>query len=127
MRNRAKCKKCGDVIESYHASDLVMCKCGEIEVDGGEAMKCAARDFVNFVRVDDKGNEIVVKVVGKEVSNAHQLVKDNASLPTREELITMLEDLVKGIDNLPEAAMNTYVTHADLWNALTLVLHIIKR
>lgn len=33
--NKAKCKKCGDVIESTHTHDFVRCKCGAIAVDGG--------------------------------------------------------------------------------------------
>ena len=35
IRNRAKCLKCGDVIESTHRHDFVWCKCGAIFVDGG--------------------------------------------------------------------------------------------
>lgn len=34
-RNAARCKKCGDVIESEHRRDFVSCKCGAIFVDGG--------------------------------------------------------------------------------------------
>jgi len=35
IRNRAKCLKCGDIIESTHRHDFVSCKCGAIFVDGG--------------------------------------------------------------------------------------------
>lgn len=35
IHNRAKCKKCGDVIESNYRHDWVSCKCGAIFVDGG--------------------------------------------------------------------------------------------
>jgi len=35
IRNRAKCKKCGDVIESKYRHDFVTCTCGAISVDGG--------------------------------------------------------------------------------------------
>ena len=38
-RNRARCKKCGDVIESKHVHDFVTCKCGSISVDGGPSYK----------------------------------------------------------------------------------------
>ena len=66
MKNRAKCKLCGDVIESFHSYDYVACRCGEIAVDGGmDNFRCIANDFGNFLRVDDEGNEIVVKVVEK--------------------------------------------------------------
>jgi len=33
--NKAKCTKCGDVIESKHIHDYVSCSCGNISVDGG--------------------------------------------------------------------------------------------
>lgn len=34
--NKAKCKRCGDIIESKSVHDYVHCKCGAIAVDGGE-------------------------------------------------------------------------------------------
>ena len=34
-RNRARCRRCGDVIESTHVHDFVRCKCHAIFVDGG--------------------------------------------------------------------------------------------
>ena len=34
--NMARCKKCGDVVRSYHTHDLHTCRCGTIFVDGGE-------------------------------------------------------------------------------------------
>lgn len=37
IRNRAKCLKCGDIIESKYRHDFVNCKCGAIYVDGGHA------------------------------------------------------------------------------------------
>lgn len=36
-RNRCKCLKCGEVIESKHRHDFVRCKCKEIFTDGGLA------------------------------------------------------------------------------------------
>ena len=33
--NRARCKACGDVIESKSRHDFVTCKCGSISLDGG--------------------------------------------------------------------------------------------
>lgn len=35
-RNAARCRKCGDVIESTFRWDFVRCKCGAIAVDGGK-------------------------------------------------------------------------------------------
>ena len=33
--NRIKCKKCGDIIESYHVHDFKWCSCKSVAVDGG--------------------------------------------------------------------------------------------
>lgn len=35
IKNKAKCRLCGDIIESTHVHDMKSCKCGEISVDGG--------------------------------------------------------------------------------------------
>jgi hypothetical protein len=35
IRNRIRCKKCQDVIESTHVHDFKYCKCNSVFVDGG--------------------------------------------------------------------------------------------
>ena len=35
IRNRIKCLKCGDIIESKSVHDWVQCTCGACYVDGG--------------------------------------------------------------------------------------------
>lgn len=35
IRNRIKCLKCGDIIESKYTHDFVQCSCGACFVDGG--------------------------------------------------------------------------------------------
>ena len=35
IRNAARCRLCGDVIESKTVHDFVTCSCGAISVDGG--------------------------------------------------------------------------------------------
>ena len=35
IRNRIKCLKCGDIIESTYRHDWVQCNCGACFVDGG--------------------------------------------------------------------------------------------
>ena len=37
IRNSARCKNCGDHIESTHRHNFVQCSCGSIFVDGGTA------------------------------------------------------------------------------------------
>lgn len=123
MKNRAKCKLCKTVIESFHSTDLKMCHCGEIGVDGGLAMRCMANDFDNFMRVDDEGNEIIVTIIEKkkeiEITQTREVL-------SKKELIDMLAEMVKNIENLPPQAMPTSVTHYDLWSALALILSILK-
>jgi len=36
IENKAKCRKCGEVVESKHRHDWVACKCEAIYVDGGK-------------------------------------------------------------------------------------------
>jgi len=36
IRNSAMCLKCNEHIESIHRHDFVVCKCGNIGVDGGK-------------------------------------------------------------------------------------------
>jgi len=35
IRNRLRCKKCGDIIESTFRHDFKWCKCHTVFVDGG--------------------------------------------------------------------------------------------
>jgi hypothetical protein len=123
MKNRAKCKLCKAVIESFHATDYIVCKCGEIAVDGGDALRCSAQNWDNFMRVDDEGNEIVVKV--KDETNVKPLDMPIVK-PTRKELIAMLDEMIANIERLPSGAMTAPVTHYDLLSALLLVSEIVK-
>lgn len=34
--NKARCRICGDIIESMHRHDFVTCSCGSLSVDGGK-------------------------------------------------------------------------------------------
>jgi hypothetical protein len=59
FRNVAKCRLCGDIIESRHRHDFVRCKCGEIFVDGGlEYLRAGALDFNNFINLSETKEEI---------------------------------------------------------------------
>ena len=133
MKNRAKCKLCSSIIESFHATDWVTCKCGEIHVDGGDAMKCAAKNWSNFLRVDDNGNEIIVKVnstsnpQNSSPSNSTECDSNNGDQyshkkPSKAELIDMLKEMIKNIENLPEYGMSAPITHYDFSSLLILLL-----
>lgn len=125
MRNRAKCKLCGSVVESFLREDYVICKCGEIYVDGGQfAYLCGARDWGNFLRVDDEGVEIVPKIEDKTMQKATNQVNTEIS---RDTLIEELGMLIDAIEGLPPMGRQTYVTQADLGAVLTVIKEILRR
>lgn len=119
MKNRAKCKLCNSIIESFHATDYVMCKCEEIALDGGDALYCFARDFKNFVRVDDEDNEVIVTM--KEDVKPLDMKK-----PSKEDLLAMLDEHIKSYERLPEVGLYSYVTQADLLSSLLLLQSILR-
>lgn len=100
-----------------------MCKCGEISVDGGDAMRCAAKDWSNFVRVDDNGNEIAVRI--KDDTNVKPLDIPKAK-PTKKELLAMLDEMISNIEKLPQEAMLMPITHYDFVSSLLLLSEIAK-
>lgn len=122
MRNRAKCRLCGSIIESMHAQDLVLCKCGQIFVEGGDAMKCGANDWANFMRVDDEGNEIMIQVSESAATN----LPTPAIRPTHAEMLQMLGDMIAALGNLPPRALDSPITHYDLMSALILIEQIMR-
>lgn len=123
MRNRAKCKLCQEVIESFHRYDFVACKCGEISVDGGlDQLRCAAKDWKNFLRVDDADKEIEVTAVDEaQVEDAKEVSPLN-----RREMIDMLEAMIKNIENLPKHAMDLPINHYDFYSYMMLVVAVLK-
>jgi len=123
MRNRAKCRLCGDIIESFHRTDYVACSCDEISVDGGEyRFQCGAKDFKNFIRIDDLGNEIPIRFE-EETKEIEELP---TTRPTREELINALDEMIKNIEELPPRAMSSSITHYDWVASLILLSSILK-
>lgn len=120
MRNKAKCKLCQSIIESFHEGDYVECKCGEISVSGGGRMYCGAKDWNNFRRIDDLGNEIVVKMEDvKPVDNP-------TNKPSRKDLLAMLDAMIESIEKLPTNAMVQPITHYDHCSSLILLAAILR-
>ncbi len=123
MRNRAKCKLCGDILESFHRHDFVACKCGEISIDGGnDYLYCGAKNWENFRRIDDQGNEIVVKVSSEPETQAPL----QPTKPTKNEMIEMLDAMIKKIEELPQNAMSLPISHYDLYTYMLLISQILK-
>ena len=119
MRNRAKCKLCDSVIESLSVNDMISCKCGEIDIWGGEDnFKCAAKNFQNFLRVDDENNEIIVQVKGA--------IEYSSSKPNKKELLEMLDNMIKTYEALPPHAMQAPINHYDFASSLILLSSLFK-
>ena len=128
MKNRAKCKLCESIIESFHRYDYVTCKCGEIAIDGGnDTFRCVVRNFDNFLRIDDEGNIIIPKVIDKEVTlDAIPIESKMPSKPTRAEMLDMLDRMHESILKMPQEAMIAPITHYD-YASLILLLSAILR
>jgi hypothetical protein len=126
MRNRAKCKLCGDILESFHVHDYVTCKCGEIGIDGGlQYAKCSARDWKNFIRIDDNGHEII-PVVKESADAIEQERTETPPALSRKEKIEMLERMIKYDGELPLDQQRASASSYDLYSYMMLVLAILK-
>lgn len=121
MKNRAKCKKCKSIIESFHSTDYVVCSCGEIAVDGGDSMRCFSNSWDNFVRVDDEGNEIVPEIIDDFIP-----VEERRSKPSKKELLEMLDSLITSYEKLPSSALSSPASNSDLHSALLILSSLIK-
>lgn len=128
MRNRAKCKLCQSIIESFLPDEIIYCKCGEIAVCDGAAMRCVFSDASNFLRVDDLGNQIVVRYK-KEATERQSDDKPEQEYkpPTRGDLIGMLDEMIKNFENLPDHAKLSPITHYDLISLMLIISNILKR
>lgn len=123
MKNRAKCKLCDSIIESFHRDDYVSCTCGEIAIWGGtDSYNVSYRDIANFVRVDDEGNEIIVKE--EQSSDVKQI--DPETKPSRNDLIKMLDEMANNIENLPPHAKFQSVNQYDMQALISLLSLIFK-
>lgn len=57
ISNKARCKKCGDIIESVSRHDFVICSCGlgdgGIAVDGGKSYLRRCGDLNNYEELSE--------------------------------------------------------------------------
>ena len=70
IRNRIKCKKCGEIIESTSRHDFKFCKCGAVAVDGG-------KDYLRRVGSKEDYEELV-EYEGSQYVLATELVESVA-------------------------------------------------
>ena len=134
MRNRAKCKLCASVIESHHRYDWVGCQCGEITVSGGnDKYECSAKNWDNFLRVDDQDNVIVPKVVSNDAKEAVKLqLSDNSVILQSNaisyaEKLSMLKEMVKNLDDLPQEIMMQPINHYDFYSFVAVIISLLEQ
>ncbi len=128
MKNRAKCRLCLSVVESFFEGDVCTCKCGEITVYDGSAMRVEFRNVENFLRIDDLGNEIIIKYKDKEEPKGNEpQEKQPFKEPTTGELIAELDRLIESYEKLPEHAKLAPVNCYDLISLMLVLTNILKR
>ena len=125
MRNRAKCKLCGDIIESTYRHDMVSCSCGEISVDGGnDYHRAVFNNKENFIKIDDEGNEII-PTIRKGEPDVKEILETIRHKPTKKELIKDIEYIVKGIESLPIDVKMSPMNHIDYMSLLRLLSDVL--
>lgn len=80
IRNIAKCKKCGDIIESKHRHDFVQCSCGAIFVDGGNDYIRRGGD--QFDEEFDRQNGFIVEKPMPQTTVPDEAQLDNLDMNT---------------------------------------------
>lgn len=131
MKNRAKCKLCSDVIQSFHRHDFVTCKCGEISVDGGDNyFRALAKNWENFLRLDDNDNIITPTIVDNkykvDIPQEDNKETETPPKPTYEEKLEMLRMTIQTYENAPNQMLYSPVTHSDLASALLIILSLLE-
>lgn len=132
--NKAKCRLCGDIIESFHQYDYVVCSCGEIAVDGGrEGMRCIAKNWENFIRVDADGKQYEIILKSEEAPKGQQETQTEPqpeqALGTpqqKENALILLYEMIKNYESLPHVAMHAPASNADILSVLYLVGALFK-
>ena len=58
IRNAAKCKLCGDVLESTLVSDFLECACGAMVIGGGKTRLSRAGDMLSIEELSETVDEL---------------------------------------------------------------------
>jgi hypothetical protein len=80
----------------------------------------------NFICLDDEGNEIIPRLREEKevVQDDNKMV--NLPKPPRDELLDILDEMVKRIGDLPQHASLAPITHADFASLLMLLSSIFR-
>ena len=98
-----------EYIITPNESDVISCFCGEVTSDGPQKKIICLTSVDSYEELDGDGNLLVVRNVTR-----------------REELLRMLDDMVKSYENLPESGKLSPITNYDLSSALLLLASILR-
>lgn len=152
MRNRAKCRQCSTIIESFHEFDYVECKCSRVGITGGTVKyRVLAYDFKDVIRIDDNDKEIEIKFEDNDENNRNDRpndentdidpihddmgnpsydnqsnLLDNRQNTTREDLLKELGLMMDNIEGLPQHVMIQPVNHYDLYSFMLVVSSLFR-
>lgn len=124
MRNRAKCKACNHILESFAHDDFVSCECGNLTIwGGGYKFNVLAKDYNLMLRVDDEDCEHPVKYVEVNKADTEQEeAKERPKPLTQEELIEEFKKLIEAF----EKDADHVCTYADLASITILLVSCLK-
>jgi hypothetical protein len=87
-------------------------------------MRCAAKDWSNFLRIDEQGKECKVSV--KEGDDEPADKEEGAYIESVEDVLKNIEHMMGILDGLPQNAMTQPLTHYDMYSMLLLMSAVIK-
>ena len=101
IRNRIRCRLCGEIIESKSQHDFVTCHCGACSVDGGRAYlrRCFAEPdcYEELSVTKARKNDRKEKAEGIPQSDADEII-DNVAKRILDEHRNAFIELSKGSD-----------------------------
>jgi hypothetical protein len=117
--HKIKCRLCHTIMQSKD-SDVVICRCGEITLDGIDKKIYINKDISSYMEIDESGNEIT------SITKPGNIVSPEKPKPTKEELLAIFDDSIKAIEALPPQALNISVSQYDLYLVMCTISAIFK-
>jgi len=87
-----------------------------------------AKNWENFLRIDDNGTEIQVTVLEKDSDPGIQTKQDKNPIQplSKEDRIAMLDEEIKMYESLPEPALYQSATQYDLYRFLLIMSSVLR-
>ncbi len=81
LRNRIRCRNCGDIIESCYTHDFKTCSCGRVAVDGGHDH--LSRSFTSEEDYEELSETVNDDDIGKTAESAREAPSPGDENPAR--------------------------------------------